>query len=190
MDLNQYVTDATRTESLIDSVRVNELLFVAVMQQMVLMGGVLDQIKKNAFYGDKKPYNFEGIQQAIAMSHEHLITMATLTEDEIVNQKRSLDVNPRLFHGIVGMMTEAVELLEAMQIYGDDWDTTNLLEEIGDSSWYQAILVDELGGNWDDILNRNIEKLRKRFPEKFTSDNAIHRDIDGEREILDKIQRD
>lgn len=37
----------------------------------------------------------------------------------------------------------------------------------------------------EDYLRKNIEKLQARYPEKFTQDNAINRDLDTERKILE-----
>ena len=37
-----------------------------------------------------------------------------------------------------------------------------------------------------EILNKNIEKLKKRFPDKFTEEKAINRDTEAERKILEK----
>jgi len=41
---------------------------------------------------------------------------------------------------------------------------------------------------WDlhKLCEINIEKLRARYPEKFSSESAINRDLDTEREILEK----
>ena len=36
------------------------------------------------------------------------------------------------------------------------------------------------------MLQMNIDKLRKRYPEKFDSDLAINRDTDAERVILEQ----
>lgn len=186
MDLKQYTNDAIRTEANIETVEVNELLLTSVMQQMIHLGALLDMMKKNVFYG--KEYKASDFAARVDMTADANNTMNTISFDEL-QQSRKLDINPRLFHGIVGMMTEAVELMEGMRLYDDDWDATNLLEEIGDSSWYQAILIDELGGNWDDILNRNIEKLKARYPDKFDTERAITRDLDTERAILDQQQQ-
>lgn len=35
-------------------------------------------------------------------------------------------------------------------------------------------------------LKNNIEKLQKRYPEKFTEENALNRDLDAERKILEQ----
>lgn len=36
------------------------------------------------------------------------------------------------------------------------------------------------------LLDNNISKLRVRFPDKFTSENALERDLDSERKELEK----
>ena len=35
-----------------------------------------------------------------------------------------------------------------------------------------------------ELLDRNIAKLKSRYPEKFTTENALNRDLEKEREIL------
>lgn len=39
---------------------------------------------------------------------------------------------------------------------------------------------------YEDSLQRNIDKLQARYPEKFTSDKALNRDLEKERKILEK----
>ena len=80
-------------------------------------------------------------------------------------------------------MTEAVKQM----LDENSLDVVNVLEEIGDISWYQAILIDALNGDWDACLNKNIEKLKARYPEKFSSDAAINRDVNNERTILNTM---
>jgi len=45
-------------------------------------------------------------------------------------------------------------------------------ENLGDALWYSAMICNFLGWNMEDILKQNIEKLKKRFPEGFTYENA------------------
>jgi hypothetical protein len=65
-------------------------------------------------------------------------------------------------------------------------DQVNVLEEMGDIFWYSAIAIDATNGNWSQILETNIAKLKHRYPDKFTSENAINRDVVAERKILEK----
>ena len=187
MEFNQYVTDAIRTESKIDEVVVNELLLTSTIQILIAMGNVLDQIKKHTFY--KKPYDLGAMYTHLAFAKESMITLDTLTDVEILNDERPIAVDTRIFHSVVGIATESTELLEAMDLYDPDLDYTNLLEEFGDIDWYKAIGVDTIGGDWEDILTKNIAKLKARFPDKFTSEDAINRDLDTEREILDTMKQ-
>lgn len=51
-------------------------------------------------------------------------------------------------HGIIGMMTEAGELLDQMKkhwFYGRELDVVNIKEELGDILWYAAIFSHERG---------------------------------------------
>ena len=53
-------------------------------------------------------------------------------------------VSPRLLHGVIGLVTETSELLDAIKkslFYGKPLDKTNLIEELGDLLWYKYIVV-------------------------------------------------
>lgn len=97
--------------------------------------------------------------------------------------------NHRLEHAIDGIATEAGELLDAMKkakYYGKELDLTNLKEEGGDILWYLALLFDELGTTFEAEMERNNSKLRARFPDKFTQEDALERDLGKEREVLER----
>ena len=51
--------------------------------------------------------------------------------------------------------------------------------------WYVANLCNMNGWDLRDILDTNIAKLEARYPEKFTEDKAINRNLEAEREILE-----
>jgi len=97
-------------------------------------------------------------------------------------------VTPDLLHGAIGIATEAGELLDAIKrsvYYGEALDRTNLIEELGDLEWYMAVLRDALDVSQEQVQRINIDKLRARYPEKFTDTHALNRDLDREREILE-----
>jgi len=94
-----------------------------------------------------------------------------------------------LLHASMGLVTEAGEFQDMLKkhlYYGRELDEVNLKEEIGDVLWYCAIALNALGTDFETVMQTNIDKLRARFPEKFTEDNANSRDLDKEREILEK----
>ena len=97
-------------------------------------------------------------------------------------------ININVLHGAIGCCTEAGELLDAVKkamFYGKPLDSVNLKEEIGDLFWYIALICDELGVSFEEIFQMNIAKLAKRYPEKFTCEDALNRDLEEEREVLE-----
>jgi len=96
--------------------------------------------------------------------------------------------NIRLLHGGMGISTEAGELLDALKkhiFYGKKLDYVNISEELGDILYYISICMNVLGISFEEVMEKNIEKLKARYPEKFTEDKAINRDLDTERKILE-----
>lgn len=98
-------------------------------------------------------------------------------------------INPRLLHGIFGLATESAELMDAVKktlFYGKELDIPNIKEEIGDLAYYLFLILDAIEADWDEILTTNVSKLEARFPDKFTSEKAINRDLQKERAILER----
>ena len=91
-------------------------------------------------------------------------------------------------HMVSGMVTEAGEIMDVYKkhiAYGKPLDLVNVKEEIGDLMWYIANMCNLHEWNLEDIMHTNIDKLKVRFPEKFTNENALNRDLKKERSILD-----
>jgi NTP pyrophosphatase (non-canonical NTP hydrolase) len=90
-------------------------------------------------------------------------------------------------HCVVGISTEAGELLDAYKkyvFYGKQLDLVNVKEEIGDIMWYIANFCTITNIDLEELLHANIEKLKLRYPDKFDSDKAINRDVAAERALL------
>lgn len=103
----------------------------------------------------------------------------------------------RLLHSMIGMVKESAEGIDQLYrhfFYGNELDVVNLLEEMGDISWYSAVgfsaLGEMMGKDPDELylssLRKNIEKLDNRHKRKFNPDNVNSRDLDAERAILEK----
>ena len=88
------------------------------------------------------------------------------------------NIKTETFHGIIGVAGEAGELLDAAKkavFYNHELDKENLREEIGDIMWYIAAIIRSEGWDIESILQENIDKLRKRYPESFSSELARER---------------
>jgi NTP pyrophosphatase (non-canonical NTP hydrolase) len=94
----------------------------------------------------------------------------------------------RLMHAMIGACTETGELQDMVKkalIYNKPFDRVNVLEECGDTLWYLALALDAAGYTMAECMEKNIEKLRTRFPDKFTFKKANERDLDAERKTLE-----
>ncbi len=92
-------------------------------------------------------------------------------------------------HMVTGMVTESAEIADAYKkhfAYGKALDLVNVQEEIGDTMWYIVNLCNLHGWDLRNIMYTNIEKLKARYPEKFTQEHALNRDLDAERNILEQ----
>jgi len=95
----------------------------------------------------------------------------------------------RLLHACLGMQTESAEFSDAIKkslFYGIELDVINLKEELGDMLWYIAIAMDELGTDFTTEQIRVVNKLKVRFPTKFTNIDAENRDLESERQVLEQ----
>ena len=187
--IGNYVENVLRTESC-DMEPIKERLaeegvaaaLSTAMDKVTTAAEVIDVLKKYIFYG-KKHWMIEQLTNHAEfddISSEH---------DDAGHEKRFLDTrNIRMMHAAVGMATEAGELMEMLYehlIYGAEFDEVNAAEEIGDSMWYQGVAIDVLGTTVQQVMQTNIDKLRKRYPDKFSEDAAINRDTDAERKLLE-----
>lgn len=76
-----------------------------------------------------------------------------------------------LIHAVLGLASEVGELAGTIKkhvIYGQPLDTDNLVEEQGDLDWYGALLLTAIGELRSIIMEKNIDKLRKRYPEGYS----------------------
>jgi len=125
------------------------------------------------------------------MKFEEYQGLAHCTEapvNEAMLQRFSDPTTVRLVHAAIGMCTEAGEFQDQLKkhlFYGKPLDAVNLAEEIGDAAWYLALAANAIGIDLLDVLSKNISKLQGRYPEKFSEQAALNRDLDNERRILE-----
>ena len=94
-----------------------------------------------------------------------------------------------LDHACKGLATEAAEVVDSIKrhhYYGTPLDTVNIIEELGDIEFYAELARAALGVTREEVLAINTAKLKKRYPDgAFDADDAVNRDIEGEREVLE-----
>lgn len=81
--------------------------------------------------------------------------------------------------GISGEAGEVVDLVKKFAFQGHKLHAGKIVEELGDLLWYIALMTDALGETLECVMNRNIQKLKARYPEGFSEERSINRDEAG-----------
>ena len=92
-----------------------------------------------------------------------------------VRTAKPLSFEENLRHVVYGLAGEAGEFSDCVKkhdIYGQDLDTKNALEELGDVLWYVALGAETLGVDLEWIATCCIEKLKARYPDKYSDELA------------------
>ena len=77
--------------------------------------------------------------------------------------------------GLCGESGEAIDIVKKHLAQGHPLDKEKLIKELGDIAWYLAETAYALEVPLSRVLEGNIEKLRKRYPEGFDSLKSIQR---------------
>lgn len=104
-----------------------------------------------------------------------------------INEYQSLamtTLNPELtkkdvlINGVMGLCGEAGEAIDIVKKHlaqGHELDREKLIKELGDIAWYLAETAYALDVPLEEVLSRNIEKLKARYPQGFDTERSIHR---------------
>ncbi len=83
----------------------------------------------------------------------------------------------KIIHGVLGLNSEAGEVSGILQkVYlGQDISTEYLMKELGDCMWMIAEICTAIDCTIEEVCEMNIEKLQKRYPDRFSADKSLHR---------------
>lgn len=121
--------------------------------------------------------------------HDALRTESTPDFVRLGGDREHDVVVARLIHAVLGMSSEVGELADALKkhiIYGKALDEVNIIEENGDLSWYQAVMLHAIKRSISEAHERNIAKLRVRYGDAFDPHKALNRNLDKERKALEE----
>ena len=86
---------------------------------------------------------------------------------------RELLLNSAL--GWCGESGEVADLLKKYHFQGHDLDLEHIAKELGDIAWYLAVGAYSIGYDLETILQMNVDKLKARYPDGFSTDRSLHR---------------
>ena len=89
-----------------------------------------------------------------------------------------LDKKDVLINGVMGLCGESGEVIDIVKKHlaqGHELDKEKIIKELGDVAWYMAEIATVLDVELEDVLVQNIEKLKKRYPEGFSTEKSVNR---------------
>ena len=98
------------------------------------------------------------------------LAMTTLNPE--LNKK---DVLINSVMGLCGESGEAIDIVKKWLAQGHELDKERLSKELGDIAWYLAEAATALDLSLEQVLQANIDKLKKRYPNGFDSKRSIVR---------------
>jgi hypothetical protein len=185
MNLTEYQNLALRTESKIDKITLNKNELNHLLGAFITIADILDGLKKKTFYNKPAKYN-EKFHEA-ADKLKFFTQCSNRHHDEKFDE--TVQVDSRLFHGLLGILTESGELAEHLMklVNGHPVDKAGIVEEaVGDIGWYTAILMDTMETSWEQGWINNISKLAIRYPDLYTDELADNRNLVEERKALEE----
>jgi hypothetical protein len=181
MSYPEYEDDVLRTLSLQFNIGNEEAgpyptpgRIAETLKRAIKIGDEVDVLKRAVFYGS----NF------VDSSNEAVPPMEMSVGDDESDDYPTAD----MIHSAMGIFTEAAEFLSAVYsscFEDQSFDTTNAIEELGDLEWYMAVMRKRLGVMQEQVQRINIAKLKARYPDKFATREALNRDLEHERSILE-----
>ena len=78
--------------------------------------------------------------------------------------------------GLSGESGECSDLIKKHLYHGHELDKERLKKELGDVCWYIALGCEIIGCSMDDVMQENIDKLKKRYPNGFEKERSLYRD--------------
>lgn len=83
-----------------------------------------------------------------------------------------------IINGLFGLSGEVGELTDMVKkwiFHEKELDEDHAKKELGDVMWYIAMICESFGWSLDEIMQMNIDKLKKRYPDGFDTERANNR---------------
>jgi NTP pyrophosphatase (non-canonical NTP hydrolase) len=88
------------------------------------------------------------------------------------------DVDDNMLNAVLGLCGETGEIadeLKKARFQGHAFDYDKMVKEAGDVLWYLSLLCDELEVSLEEVAQKNVAKLEKRYKDGFTVFESVER---------------
>lgn len=178
MKFKEYQTLSERTCPILENIEQDRLHMKLGVNTEV--GEFLDAIKKHIAY--KRELDIINLGEEIGDIYWYLINEMRIEGEFINDSFFEFRLNRNISKDSdspINLSDAASRLIDWSMEYNNSVmkDYYSLIVELMEISY-------KLNLSTPDILIKNINKLKVRFPEKFTTENALNRNLDKEREVL------
>lgn len=175
MNIQEYQIQAKRTCVDLGEDKNRQHMLMGIISEI---GEIVDAYKKELAYG--KQFDRVNLKEECADVTWYICNWATFNNKKLVTP----EINSSLLAWIQGLgfncpidylhgfIAISIDTTYSDTIL-DDWYTICMKLELTDEEFYQG-------------LSNNIDKLKVRFPDKFTNESALNRNLDAERKELEK----
>ena len=77
--------------------------------------------------------------------------------------------------GLSGETGELNDIIKKAIFHGHTMDLVKIKKEISDIMWYVALMCESFGFDMDEIMQLNIDKLKARYPDGFSTERSLNR---------------
>jgi len=78
--------------------------------------------------------------------------------------------------GLNGEAGEVADIIKKIVGHKHPMDQAGLVDELGDVLWYIAALANQLSIPLATIVQNNVEKLQRRYPQGFSTERSLNRE--------------
>ena len=75
--------------------------------------------------------------------------------------------------GLAGESGEVIDLIKKHLFHGKPLDREKFLEEMGDQLWYFQCLLEAVDGTFEEVVEKNRAKLKRRYPKGFQPGGGV-----------------
>ena len=181
MEINDYISKSERTAKKFEKLELSLLqvhVLKTLLSRIATQCEALDELKKGIIYG--KEQDLAEFCTAYRIEHDYVAEESGKTLSSTATD---------MLHGVMGMAGEAGEIIEATLnpiLHNAELDGKNLIEEMGDSMWYQALILRTLNVPGSVMLDINYDKLMARYEEGYSDKDALNRDAAKESEAMEQ----
>ena len=115
---------------------------------------------------------------SVDAEREYVMTINEYQKLAMTTLNPALSEKDVLINGVMGLCGEsgeAIDIVKKWLAQGHELDREHLVKELGDIAWYIAEIAHVLGVTLEEVLQKNIDKLKARYPDGFSVEDSKNR---------------